>query len=157
MSRARTDQAERDVESALASLDAEALRELLRELLPELDQRARNRAENLILQRAAHNGTGWVPAAVKTRNVPREPDTIFSATCHQTPQAQLVLREGEIRRITVLPYGVRCLPKARHRAYEHGRRLALATLAVIRCASLPKPLRVRSRANGRLGGFMFDR
>ncbi|MBI4917242.1 MAG: hypothetical protein HY825_15495 [Acidobacteria bacterium] len=66
MSRRRkggSQQRDNDVDSALAALDADELREAAREMFLGLDQRAHDRAVDSLIGRAARNGSGWKPAA----------------------------------------------------------------------------------------------
>lgn len=56
--------AQDDVDTALAVLSADALREVVREILPELDDKARSSAIDSLIQRAARGGSGWAPAAL---------------------------------------------------------------------------------------------
>ncbi len=57
----KTNQAGFDIDSALASMNAEELRELVRDLLGELDKRTQSRIINSLLDRAARNDTDWSP------------------------------------------------------------------------------------------------
>jgi len=49
-------------DAALDALDADELRALIRELLPWFDDRLRVRFVNAVIDRAARNPSGWVPA-----------------------------------------------------------------------------------------------
>src|SRR5690606_28996155 len=48
-------------EAALDALDAEGLRSLIREMLPWFDEALLARFANALVDRAARNGSGWVP------------------------------------------------------------------------------------------------
>jgi hypothetical protein len=56
--------AQNDVDTALAALSADALREVVREMLLELDDKAHSSAIDSLIQRAARGGSGWAPAAL---------------------------------------------------------------------------------------------
>lgn len=58
-----------EVDSALACLPTEALREVVHELLLELDDRAHARAVRSLVARAARSGSGWTPSAVSSQQV----------------------------------------------------------------------------------------
>jgi len=58
-----------DVDTALAALPADALREVVREMLLELDGKAHARVINGLIQRAARSGSGWAPGAVDDEQV----------------------------------------------------------------------------------------
>lgn len=48
-------------EAALDAMDADGLRSLIREMLPWFDEALRARFANALVDRAARNGSGWVP------------------------------------------------------------------------------------------------
>ncbi len=58
-----------DIDTVLAAMSADALRELVREMLLELDARAHGRVVNSLINRAARGGSGWVPAALSGEDV----------------------------------------------------------------------------------------
>jgi tetratricopeptide (TPR) repeat protein len=58
------DRVRNDVDAALATMGADALRELVREMLLDLDDRAHSRVVNSLINRAARSGSGWAPAAL---------------------------------------------------------------------------------------------
>lgn len=58
-----------DVEAALATMDADTLREVVCETLLELDERAHARVVSSVIRRAARGGSGWAPAAVSNEDV----------------------------------------------------------------------------------------
>lgn len=53
-----------DVDSALAALGVDELRDVVRAMLLELDERAHSRAVNSLIDRAARSGSDWAPAAL---------------------------------------------------------------------------------------------
>lgn len=53
-----------DLDEALATMSAEALREVVHDVLLELDDRAHARVVASLMARAARTGSGWAPAAV---------------------------------------------------------------------------------------------
>jgi hypothetical protein len=57
------------IESALAAMDADELRELVREMLLELDDRAHGRAICTLIDRAARNTSGWAPEAASDGSI----------------------------------------------------------------------------------------
>lgn len=61
--------AQSDVDAALAALSADALREVVREMLLELDDKTHSSVINSLIQRAARDGSGWVPAALSDEEV----------------------------------------------------------------------------------------
>ena len=61
-----------DLDAALATMSADALREVVRELLLELDERAHARVVGSLIARAARGGFGWAPAAVSDEQVAEE-------------------------------------------------------------------------------------
>lgn len=61
--------ANNDVDSALAALSADALREVVREMLPQLDEKSRSGLISSMLQRAVRGATGWEPAALSGDDV----------------------------------------------------------------------------------------
>ena len=58
-----------DLDTALATMSAEALREVVREMLLELDDRAHARVVASLIARAARTGVGWAPAPVTDEQV----------------------------------------------------------------------------------------
>ena len=56
--------AHNDIDTALAALSADALREVLREVLLELNDKAHSSLVNSLIQRAVRSGSGWAPTAV---------------------------------------------------------------------------------------------
>ena len=58
-------------DAALDALDADELRALIRELLPWFDDRLHARFVNAVIDHAARNPSGWVPAAPVRRSLPR--------------------------------------------------------------------------------------
>lgn len=58
-----------DLDAALATMSAEALREVVHQVLLELDDRARARVVSSLIARAARTGSGWAPAAVSDEQV----------------------------------------------------------------------------------------
>ncbi|MBI4509686.1 MAG: hypothetical protein HY698_08605 [Deltaproteobacteria bacterium] len=58
-----------DLDAALATMSAEALREVVHEVLLELDERAHARVVGSLIARAARTGSGWAPAAVSDEQV----------------------------------------------------------------------------------------
>ena len=58
-----------DIEGALEALSADELRMLVREMMPELDEQAYGRIANLLVNRAAGGGSGWIPAALSGSDV----------------------------------------------------------------------------------------
>lgn len=51
-----------NIDGALASLDAEDLRDLIRDIIPVLDDKTFTRFNNAIIERNAAGKTGWKPA-----------------------------------------------------------------------------------------------
>jgi hypothetical protein len=49
-------------EAALAAMDAEELRGLVREMIPRLDESTHARLLDSLVDRAARNRSGWIPA-----------------------------------------------------------------------------------------------
>jgi hypothetical protein len=58
-----------DLDTALAAMSAEALREIVHEVLLELDDRAHARVVTSLIARAARTGVGWAPAPVTDEQV----------------------------------------------------------------------------------------
>ncbi len=58
-----------DLDTALAAMSAEALREVVHEVLLELDDLAHARVVGSLIARAARAGSGWTPAAVSDEQV----------------------------------------------------------------------------------------
>jgi len=58
-----------DLDAALATMSAEALREVVHQVLLELDDRAHARVVASLIARAARTGSGWAPAAVTDEQV----------------------------------------------------------------------------------------
>lgn len=58
-----------DLDTALATMSAEALREVVHEVLLELDDRAHARVVASLIARAARTGVGWAPAPVTDEQV----------------------------------------------------------------------------------------
>jgi tetratricopeptide (TPR) repeat protein len=58
-----------DLDAALATMSAEALRELVHQVLLELDDRAHARVVGSLIARAARTGAGFAPAAVSDEQV----------------------------------------------------------------------------------------
>lgn len=58
-----------DLDTALATMSAEALREVVREMLLELDDRSHARVVVSLIARAARTGVGWAPAPVTDEQV----------------------------------------------------------------------------------------
>ena len=58
-----------DLDAALATMSAEALREVVHQVLLELDDRAHARVVSSLIARAARTGSGWAPAAVSDEQV----------------------------------------------------------------------------------------
>ena len=58
-----------DLDTALATMSAEALREVVREMLLEVDDRAHARVVASLIARAARTGEGWAPAPVTREQV----------------------------------------------------------------------------------------
>jgi len=64
MARRRTREftvASNDVDTALAGLDADALRDLIRELLCGADERLHNWLLHRLVERAVRSGAAWMP------------------------------------------------------------------------------------------------
>lgn len=68
-SRQHSPRAPSDVDAALATMSAEALREVVQQMLLELDDRAHARVVASLVARAARTGAGWAPAAVTDKQV----------------------------------------------------------------------------------------
>lgn len=49
------------IHAALEAMDAEELRSLIRDIIPSLDDAAEIQLGNLLIDRAAHNASGWAP------------------------------------------------------------------------------------------------
>lgn len=58
-----------DLDAALATMSAEALREVVHQVLLELDDRAHARVVASLIARAARTGSGWAPAQVTDEQV----------------------------------------------------------------------------------------
>lgn len=59
--------AREDADAALATMFADELREIVRAMLLELDDRAYSRVMSSLIHRAARSGSGWAPAALRSR------------------------------------------------------------------------------------------
>ena len=58
-----------DLDAALTALSADELRDVAREMLGELDDKAHSRVLNSLIDRAARNGSGWMPAAPRRDDI----------------------------------------------------------------------------------------
>lgn len=58
-----------DLDTALSALSADELRDVAREMLGELDDKAHSRVLNSLIDRAARNGSGWMPAAPRRDDI----------------------------------------------------------------------------------------
>ena len=52
-----------DIDAALATMNADELREIVRDMFLELDDRAHGRVVNNLVERAARNASAWTPAS----------------------------------------------------------------------------------------------
>jgi len=140
------DRVRNDVDAALATMGADALRELVREMLLELDDRAHSRIVNSLINRAARGGSGWAPAALGDDDVAEV--LAFAKAAERRGQADPTEVDEHLRRGSAAFL---------RKDYTAAHRIFVALLGPVGEGEIGLP-RVRPLArSGALGGLHQDR